>query len=147
MIDIFEILKRIDASDISYYDNLSIDEKKKVLFFLIQRWMTGTCDDKQILMINEFVNTKIFSLYKHQNLIYKLLCCSSTGKKRYKWEGRKKKENSNALINFLCEFYECSKSDAAEYANILDADSILEMAKSFGLDKDQIAKIKKDIKK
>lgn len=146
MTDIFEFMKEIDSCNIDHYKNMPEEERKKIFLYLIQRWMTGTYDEKQILLINQFVNTKVFSLYKHPDLIYKLLCASSTGKKRYKWEGRKKKNAVTSLIEFLCEFYECSRQDAEQYATILDSEAILDMARDFGADKERISKIKKDLK-
>lgn len=146
-LDIFKLLNAIDNFDVNYYNNLPQDEKKEAYFFLIQRWMTGTNDSKQILYLNNFANNKVWSLHKEANLIYLLLCsCATGGKKRYTFPKRKKKENISETIKIIIQYYNCSYKNAQDYVKILSKDNILDICGALAVDKDVIAKIKKEIK-
>lgn len=146
-IDLFELLARIDSCDVDYFDSKSDEDKKKVFFFLIQRWMTGTTDEKQIIQLNHFVNSKLFRFYRHPDLVYRLLCLSSTGKKRYSWMARpKKKKSYTAVVDLIMAAYDCNSSEAKDYSTILSKDAIIQLAKDFGVDKDVLKSILKELK-
>ena len=124
-LDIFSLLKAIDKFDLSYYDKLSEQEKKEIYFFLVQRWMSGTKDKKQIIYLNSFSNNKVWNLYKEPKILYMLMCACSTGSKKYSYPKRKKKENKSEVINAIIQYYNCSLKNAIDYAKILSSDDIL----------------------
>lgn len=146
-VDIFEILKNIDLQDKDYFKSLSNDERKSVYFYLIQRWLTGTTNKKQILYVNSFCNNKVWKLYNEPDLLYYLMCASSIdGKKYYKWPAKKKKETRTETVKMIMNYYKCAQKDAIDYIKILTIEDIEEMSLLSGLDKETINKIKKEIK-
>lgn len=146
-VDIFELLKHIDLSDREYFKNLDPKDQKEIYFFLIQRWMSGSNNSKQIIYINNFINNKVWKLHAYPELLYYLLCASSiNGKKYYKWPQRPKKEMKSETIKVVMEYYRCSKNDAKEYLEILSIDNIEDICNIMGIDKETISKIKKENK-
>src|SRR5271157_4202027 len=90
-LDIFDLLGKLNSphsGDI--YSKLSDEEKKGFAPLVVMRWMSGTSDKRQIMMLNEFVNPYIFALGKHPHLLMMLLqVASSKTQKRYNWLGIK----------------------------------------------------------
>ena len=145
-LDIFKLLSSIDKFDADYFNDLPDDEKKQIYFFLIQRWMTGTNDTRQILYLNNFANSKVWSLYKEPNLLYLMLCACSTGEKRYSFPKRKKKDTITETIKVVVEYYNCSLRDAKDYLKILSQENIFNICDALAVEKDILAKIKKELK-
>lgn len=146
MSELFGLSAKIDAFDITYYKSLPEEERKKLYLFTVMRFMSGTSDAKQIQYLNSFVNTKVFSMYYHPDLVYKLLCSSSTGSKRYTYMHRKKKEKDTLTLEIIKTYYKCDSRDAKEYAKILTPEDILEMAEAIGIEKESVIKLKKELK-
>lgn len=145
-LDIFKLLSKIDDFDVNYFKNLSDTEKKEIYFFLIQRWLSGTTDSKQILYLNNFANNKVWTLYNDPNLLYLLLCACSTGKKRYTYPKKKKKEAVTETLSAVISYYDCTLRDAIDYMKILTKENILDICNALALDKDTITKINKELK-
>lgn len=145
-VDLFSILKNIDKENIEYYKNLSTEDKKKFVPLLTLRWMSGSADKNKILHLNSLMNSKIFPLYNHPELLYYgFISCASGVSGRYKWIKKKKKEGKRPeLINLIKEYTKCSTIEAKEYVNLLTKDDVMEMAESLGYQKDAITKLKKD---
>ncbi len=146
-IDVFEILKQIDKRDVTYFKSLTDDQKKQVVPLLLMRWISsGT--PMQTQLVNAIINPLIFKLYKHPELLYKLLVTCSDGKsRRYNWVKKKSKDKSSPVtIEVISEYYRCSKSDAMRFKKNLEMGDVIDMADSLGYDKDKIAKIKVEYK-
>lgn len=144
MSDIFDILGKIDNSDINYYNNLSKEEKKKISLFLLNRFLSGTKDGKQIISLNTYVNSKVFSFYNDQDLLYKLMCSISTGKKRYTWPVKKKSSTEDFKLKLISEYHSCTHRDAVDILKIITKDELVEIALNLNVEKDIIAKLKKE---
>lgn len=145
-LDIFDILARVDDRDITYFDALTDDQWKAVQPFVLMRWMTGCSSDTQRLVLNDVVNTTVFSIPKP--LAVKLLMVSSDRKKRYKWRPKAKKASSGkpTSISVLQQHLKCSKAQAAEYLNLYKKEDIIDVCINLGLDKDIVAKVTKEYK-
>jgi hypothetical protein len=148
-LDIFGLLGKIDKSSSGdIYANLSDDEKKGFAPLVVMRWMSGTSDERQIMMINSFANPLIFNLGKHPHLLMQVLqVCSSKTFKRYQWLGIKggNKKNNEAL-KVVSEYYEMSMREVKLLDPFPPASEVLAMADELGYDKDAIKKLEKELK-
>lgn len=145
--NIFEILNKIDEGDVSFYHNLTDEEKKKVPLFVIMKWMAQTKNKTQLLRLNSIVNPLIFNLQKHDGLIWDLLVLSSSGtKKIYKWNKKNKKslKTGSLAIKVISEYHGISKKDALNYTKMFDLNELVEMAESLGYDDKEIKKLKNE---
>ncbi len=142
-IDIFEILRKIDECDITYFEKLSDEEIKSIHPLVIMRWMSGTKDNSQIQRLNTICNSFVFSLQKERMLLIKLLMASSTSKKTYKWYGKKTTGSiSKTNVELIMEYYQCSKKEAIGAAPLLSKDDIMNLAAEMGYQKDDMTGIK-----
>jgi len=88
-LDIFAVIDKITSKDWGYWDTLTAEEQKAFQPFVMQQWLSGVNDGLQVFLVNEIVNSSVFDLDQHKELLYKLLCCSVTSKKRCKWMKKK----------------------------------------------------------
>jgi len=145
--DLFEGLEKISAGDQQWYDRLSPEDKKAASPFVIARWMTGTSDQAQLIRLNTFVNPYVFSLGQDKALLFKLLSAAATGKtRRYQWiKAPTMKKATKLRLEVIKEYYEVSSREAALYTANISADTILEMAEELGWDKEELAKLKREV--
>ena len=148
-IDIFEVLRRVDAFDINYFKNLTEDEKKGISPYTLMLWMAGCKSQIQLRQLNAFMNSLIFdiSTAEHRDLLYKLACISSDGKKKkYTW--LKKKVNSkkySSTVEVLRRHYKCSTATALGYVPLVDYEFVESIALDQGEQNDTLKKIKKEL--
>lgn len=138
-----DVLAAIDRRDFDWYSNLPDEQKKKWSSWLFIRYASsvkGKESGDAILNTNEFVNKHYTDLYKHDELMWKLLCLTGTGKKQYhEWikppTSTKKKDK---ITEFLIDTYPHMKSDEIDlYRSLNSDDDIKRMAIDMGmLDKD-----------
>lgn len=145
--DLFASLAQISSGDMTWYDNLSEEDKKSASPFVLTRWMTGTSDQAQLVRINTFVNPYVFSLAAEKPLLFKLLAAAATGKtKRYNWmKAPGAKQAVKLRLEVIEQYYEVSPREAASYAENISADDLLEMAEELGWEKDELTKLKKEV--
>lgn len=146
-LDIFKLLGDLNspkAGDI--YEKLSDDERKGFAPLVVMRWMSGTSDERQIILLNEFVNPYVFPLGKHPHLLMQLLqVASSKTSKRYAWLGIKSKKKQVEAYRVIQEYFELSTREAKTYS-LPPAEELLKMAEELGWQKDEIAKLQKELK-
>lgn len=146
-LDIFSLLGSIDSSRSGdVYAGLSDDERKGFAPLVVMRWMTGTSDERQIMMLNEFVNPYVFPLAKHPHLLmHSLQVASSKRPKRYAWLGVKGGKKSTLANKAIAEYFDYS----AREVNLLNPRpsnaEILQMAEELGWQKDEMTKLKKEL--
>jgi len=148
-LDIFKTISNISKKDVGYYALLGDDEKKQFAPVVVMRWLTGTTNKAQIYYINELVNPYVFSLTKHNELIYKLMTICSPGKEyRYSWCNKKSKKTTKTpeSINVICEFFGYSVLHAIDSLPLLSNSDIVSYAEQLGKQKTTITKIKKELK-
>lgn len=146
-LEIFDVLKEIDKRNINFYDNLGDDKKKQFVPLLTMRWLSsGTATDT--VLQNAILNPMVFRAHRHPSLLYKLMVATSDGKsRRYHWIKKKSKDKSAPLsVGVVSTYYQCSKKDAIRYKKRLSVDDILEMAEELGYDKEQVKKLKTELK-
>ena len=84
--DLFEALSAIDKKNYGWYDNLSDDQKKKFVPFMLMHWASSVSGSKDIQAyyvygFNEIANRYFFNEYvqKHPKLQWLMLCAASPG--------------------------------------------------------------------
>jgi len=147
-LDIFSLLSDLNdpkAGDI--YAQLTEDEKKGFAPLIVMRWMSGTSDERQIMLLNEFVNPYVFALGKHPHLLMQLLqVASSKTNKRYNWLGIKSKKKGIEAARVVEEYFEMTPREVASLNPFPTEDEVIRMAEALGWQKDEVAKLKKEYK-
>jgi len=145
--DLFEGLGKLGSRDLQWYRKLSLEDQKAASPFVIARWMTGTNDHAQIVRINTFVNPYVFSLGTEKGLLFSLLAAAATGKnRRYSWlKAPGAKAATKLRLEVIKQYYEVSTREASGYAETIDAEDILTMAEECGWEKEELAKLKKEV--
>lgn len=144
--DLFSGLESLSKSDYGWYGKLSDEGKKQVAPLVLARWLSGTSDYLQLIKLNMLVNPYTFSLGNEKDLLCKLMAASATGPKRYKWiKGPGSTGASSVRLKIISDYYEISLREAALYANAIDASDMIEMAEELGVEKDVLAKLKKEL--
>lgn len=140
--DIFPFIGSLNKGNISAFDNLSEEDKTQANAFMTMKFMSGCLDKAQIVMLNENVNTYIFSL-TDKNLMFKLLAVSASGKVRsVKWPGQIR-ENKTPNIEVVARFFDCSDREAKLMVQNYNQDDIVEMAEALGYSDEEIKKLRK----
>lgn len=142
-----EVLNAVDNRDFGWYARLPDEHKKKWSSWLFLRYVSsvkGKSGGDALLDTNEFVNKNYTDLYKHEELIWKLMCLTGTGKKQFhEWikppTSAKKKD---AIAEFVSEQYPHMKSDEIELFRQLNSDDdIKRMAIDMAMDDKSIDEI------
>ena len=145
--DLFQGLSDLSKRNLQWYANLSDEDKKAAAPFVIARWMTGTNDHAQLMRLNTFVNPYLFSLGQEKGLLFSLLAAAATGKtKRYSWlKAPGTKSATKLRIEAIKQYYDVSTREAVGYADTIEAEDILSMAEECGWEKEELAKLKKEV--
>lgn len=148
-LDIFGLLNSLNsAKSGDIYSKLTDDERKGFAPLVVMRWMSGTSDEQQIMLLNEFTNPYVFALGKHPHLLMQLLQASSSKtNKRYQWLGVKSKKKNTESIQVVAEYFEMSLREARNLNPFPSADEIVRMAEELGYQKTEIASLQKELKK
>lgn len=140
----------IDMGAKDLWASFTDDQKKQISFYLLLRYASSikTSDkDLQALTIfktNEYYNKHFFSLSKHPQLLWYLLCmCGNDEKNLYfhEWISTKKKDGTK-IHKALQLFYPHLKDDEIDVlAKITEKSEIKEHAKTLGMTDDEIKKL------
>ena len=113
-----DILAAIDMNAKSVWKELSVEERKQVSFWLLNRYISAVQGSREemelaVFKTNEYYNKGFFVLQKHKKLLWQLLCMSgNTGKIQYhEWIGYKHKKTSNKDQKELEKIYPNMKED------------------------------------
>ena len=147
-LDIFELLRHIDDGDRGFLDGLTEEQRKGFVPIVTLRWLSGSGKDVQLLNVNEVVNSTVFSLYKHPDLLYKLMVAATPrGRKQYNWVKVAKKEKATLRADVIMRYFdEVSPREANEYISLYTPEEFIEMAEALGETKEYIQKLKSELK-
>lgn len=147
-LDIFKLLSDIDKGNLDLWETLSEEEQKGFAPLIVMRWMSGCNDIRQIIYLNELVNPVVFVLGKHPKLLMQLLTiCSSKQPRRYSWLKQSGNKKTNKVSNkLIMDYYSCSNKEAENYLKILTDEDIIIIAENLGLQKDEMAIVKRELK-
>ena len=146
-LDIFDVLKHIDMKDYQFYDGLPEDQQKAYVPYVIMRWMSGIKDPRQVVFLNELVNSGVFRIPNHKGLLHRLMCVCSSGKtRRYTWiKTPQRSDNMPTTTKLVAEYFNYSTSHACDSIPLLSDDDILQIAQELGTQSDILTKIKKEL--
>lgn len=148
-LNIFNVLARINEKDTNYFDRLTEEEQKAFLPLIVMRWFSGVSNARQVYFINELVNPFVFSLHRHKKLLYYLLTiCGSGGSQKYFWNKTISKKSSSTpmTIKVLRDYFGYSTLESIDALPLLSDIDIIMYAEELGCQKDEISKIKKELK-
>lgn len=128
-----------------YYDNLSDKDKKEYSIYMLQRWLSMI--PQYISLVNE-VNPYIYRL---SNKEYHEIMCAIIPKGKvyiqYIKKSEKKDKYDNWMVHPLQKLFLVSQQEAIDYIELLNAESIVELGRIFGIDKKEINKSIKNLNK
>lgn len=117
-VDLFEVLAAMDRKDYDFYDKLSPEQQKKIVPFMLIKWMSAIKGSEGLqryytMSTNEYANKHLFNEYvqKHPKLQWLMLCASSPGlgKQFHQWIPQIKEKVSelreNAQLKDIKEYY------------------------------------------
>jgi hypothetical protein len=150
-----EVLNAIDRKDFNWYANLDDEKKKAWGSWLFLRYASSTKGkDKEELLLNtnEFVNKYYGDIYKHDELVWKLMCLTGTGKKQYhEWiKPPNAKIKTDTISQFVSKTYPTMNGDEIElFQKMNDVSDLKQMAGDMGMTDKEISEIfdKKKIKR
>ena len=147
-LDIFDLLSKISSkSSGDIYSKLSDDEKKGFAPLVVMRWLSGTSDGAQIVLLNEFVNKSVFPLAKHPHLLMQLLQVANTkSSKRYQWLGVKSKKKNPQSQKVVQQYFDMSAREIGLMNPFPTKLEIAQMAEELGWQKDELAALNKELK-
>lgn len=148
-LNIFDILGSIDVQDIEYYRNLSPEDRKQVVPFVLMQWLSCTSDNQQLVLLNEIVNGRVFQLNKHPELLFYLLTlCTNGNKKRYAWKKPPHKTTSfPKAVKVLKDALGYSTERTIECLRLYTNDDIVLYANRLGYQSDFIKDLTTELKK
>jgi hypothetical protein len=146
-LDIFQLLGKIDKGDKAIWPTLTEEQRKSFAPLIAMRWMSGTSDARQIVFLNELVNPMVFTIGSHKELMMQLLAVASSKQpKRYQWMAVKNATKKHKGYDVVSEYYGYGDRDTKEALKVLTTEDILEMAEELGYQKEELAKLRKDLK-
>jgi len=148
-LDIFQTLNHISKKDRNFFKDLTDEEKKAFQPLVVMRWLSGTTDARQVYFLNELVNPFVFSMHTHKELIYYLMTTCTSGKsQRYTWNKALSKKSSTTplSVSVIKDYFNYSTMHAIEALPMLTNDDILEYAEQLGRQKEEMTKIKRELK-
>ena len=134
-----EILGAMDRRDFNWYSNLDDEKKKQFSSWLFLRYASsakGKDKDEVLLNTNEIVNKYYKDLYKHEDLIWKLFCLTSTGKNQFHEyiKPPNSRIKTDTISQFISQTFPHMKGDEIELFRQLNSDDdIKQMARDTGM--------------
>ena len=142
-----DVLSAIDRKDFNWYSNLDDEKKKAWSSWLFIRYVSsskGKDRDDLLLNTNEFVNKNYGDIYKHEELIWKLMCLTSTGKKQFhEWiKPPNSKIKTDAISQFVSEAYPTLNGREVElFLKLNNVSDLKQMAIDMGMSDKEVSEI------
>lgn len=144
---LFDILSNIDRKNVDYYSTLTHQQQKEFKPYLVLQWLYSLDNSYQRVMLNSIVNKNMLAVYKHPELVYRLMSTCTTGQTQYyRWRSPKKETSFPKSKKVIMEYNKITHRDAEETFGIFPTDSIISMAERLGYETSEITKIKNELK-
>lgn len=147
---IFDVLNHLSKKNIKFFDDLSEEDLKAIQPYVLIRWLSGSSNPIQVLLLNEIANQYVFSLQQHKPLLIKLLLsCTSGNTQRYQWSSMAKNANGSfpAACGVVKQYFGYSTKEAKQALPLLTNDDIMQFAGDIGLQKEDVVKLRTELKK
>lgn len=151
-LDIFDVLKRFNQHDVEFFANLTDDQNKQIHPFVLQRWLTGTSNDLQVQLVNEYSNTKVFEFaHHHRSLAWYLLLASTVkSNTRYSWmktAGKRTTTQKPVSAEVIRKTYpHYSVKESIEALEFYDVDNVTYLAEMLGYQESDLKLIAKEFR-
>lgn len=148
-LDIFAVLSQLERGNLHLFETLSDEERKGLSSYVVLNWMFGTTNQTQVILLNELVNPLVFSFgVKHPELLVKLLaCCGTKTNKRFSWIPLPKRQKEAKLsVKVLMETFGYSAREAQGNIGLLSKETMIEYSNDLGWSKEEIVKLKTELK-
>ena len=143
-LDIINEMRQLDAKNRDFYDELTVEERRKFSTFLVVRWGSDVNGSREIQeyyvqSVNHYLNKHFFTMHRHPKLQWLMATAASPGMgaMRHNWIAPKKKEaGASAIKKQLRELYPHFKDDEIDLmAELTDKKEIAQLQRAHGNDK------------
>ena len=137
-------MRQLDAKNRDFYDELTVEERRKFSTFLMVRWGSAVDGSQEIQeyyvqSTNHYLNKHFFTMHRHPKLQWLMATAASPGMgaMRHNWIAPKKKEvGASAIKKQLRELYPHFKDDEIDLmAELTDKKEIAQLQRAHGNDK------------
>lgn len=145
-----DVLASVDLDGKEVWDELTEDQKKSVVFFTLNRYISSVKGSRELqehylVVSNERFNKNLYQIMsKHPKLCWQLACsCSHESKKIqfHEWLGLKREKDKK--LDFLMQLFPDAKiTDLETLSSITTTADIKKYCEDLGWDKKQINGIK-----
>lgn len=153
-LDLFELIRRAENRDFSYYDSLSEEEQKEFQPWVAMRFMSSAPNENfqhasALLMTDVVLNADFTLISKDKAFFYRLMCVAGGGEpKRHSMIRPPSSKMKPQIVNELfAELIEepmtASEIDTFMKINNISTKDLLEVAEDMGWDRDKIKLLKK----
>ncbi len=136
--DIFKVITELDKRNYNFFRNYDNDQYKELQPYTLLRWLSATQSyndldaEYYILSTNNLVNTYIFNLSEHKELLLNLLCASGSGKwVKHAWIPMKTNK-VDKQDKVLKDFYNLSDEEWDIKKEIISSEDIEEILRYLG---------------
>lgn len=136
-------MRQLDAKNRDFYDELTVEERRKFSTFLMVRWGSAVDGSREIQeyyvqSTNHYLNKHFFTMHRHPKLQWLMATAASPGMgaMRHNWIPPKKKEAcAGAIKKQLRELYPHFKDDEIDLmAALTDRKEIAQLQRAHGND-------------
>ena len=137
-------MRQLDAKNRDFYDELTVEERRKFSTFLMVRWGSAVDGSQEIQeyyvqSTNHYLNKHFFTMHRHPKLQWLMATAVSPGmgSMRHNWIAPKKKEaGASAIKKQLRELYPHLKDDEINLmAELTDKKELAQLQRAHGNDK------------
>ncbi len=121
------------------WEEHSETDRKKFSPFILNRWLSMDIDFIEI--VNYFQKYSIGQLKPKE--VYKWYCDVLPKGKRYNKyiKGKKAKKYDPELIDIMCEYFQCSKTETKENLSFISKEEVNQILEKYGFDPKKIKSI------
>lgn len=147
---LFDQIKQIKKGNADYYARLPLEERKKVVPFLLLKWLSCSSNPTFLKLLDSYANQYVFSLHSHPELLWKTMATVGTvltPGDRIQWIYPKAKKGYKDSVNVVKTYFGCTEDEARAIIDTEGKDNVLKMAEVLGYQDSELKAIQKEFKK